>query len=123
MTSIADLSVTIQTSSRSVSGTPPWFGEAALLIPHRRKQGVINTLCAQVQFARRRFGRYEVLDFVAVLWPFCGRARWVRHQRRTDPRSVLRTAAALGDCLHGALWTRLLAFSFGTQSLFGSPDA
>src|SRR5215470_4151855 len=70
MTSIADLSATIQASSRSVPATPPWFGEVALLIPHLGKQEAINTLCAQVQFARRRFGRYEVLDFVAVLFGY-----------------------------------------------------
>lgn len=41
MTSIADSSVTIQTSSRSIPSTPPWFGEVALLVYHLRTQGVL----------------------------------------------------------------------------------
>jgi hypothetical protein len=39
MASIADSSVTIQTSSRSVPATPTWFGEVAFLVPHLRTQG------------------------------------------------------------------------------------
>jgi len=46
---------------------PPWFGEVVLLVGHLRKQGVLDAITQRVRFARRRFGRYEVLDFVAVL--------------------------------------------------------
>lgn len=59
MTSIADNSVCIQTSSDSVPSTPSWFGEVALLISHLRKQGVLAAINSQVRLARRRFGRYE----------------------------------------------------------------
>ena len=82
MTSNADVSVIIQTPSRSVPATPPWFGEVAHLIPHLRKQRVINTLCAQVPFARHRFGRYEVLDFVAVLSGYAMGRLWCINHRR-----------------------------------------
>jgi hypothetical protein len=34
------------------------------------QQGVLAKLCERVQFARRRFGRYEVIDFVAVLFGY-----------------------------------------------------
>src|SRR2546427_7710385 len=70
MTSIADVSVCIQTSSESVPSTPSWFGEVALLIPYLRKQGVLIKINSQVRLARRRFGRYEVIDFVAVLFGY-----------------------------------------------------
>jgi hypothetical protein len=70
MPSIADSSVTIQTSSRSVPAPPPWFGEAALLIHYLRKQGILDTISEQVRFARRRFGHFEVIDFVAVLFGY-----------------------------------------------------
>jgi hypothetical protein len=70
MTSIADSSVTIQTSSRSVPAPPPWFGEVALLVHHLGKQGVEDAINTQVRFARRRFGHFEVLDFVAVLFGY-----------------------------------------------------
>lgn len=70
MTSIADASVDIQTSSESVPSTPSWFGEAALLIPYLRKQGILSAISAQVRLARRRFGHYEVIDFLAVLFGY-----------------------------------------------------
>ena len=70
MDSIANVSVSIQTSSLSVPSTPAWFGEVALLIPYLRKQGVLDAINSQVRFARRRFGRYEVIDFLAVLFGY-----------------------------------------------------
>ena len=70
MTSIAYASVNIQTSSRSSPAMPPWFGEVVLLVSHLRKQGILDAISTQVQFARRRFGRFEVLDFVAILFGY-----------------------------------------------------
>src|SRR5947209_4400790 len=70
MTSIADSSVIIQTSSASVPSTPSWFGEVALIIPSLRKQGVLSAISSQVRLARRRFGHYEVIDFLAVLFGY-----------------------------------------------------
>src|SRR6266700_1303155 len=70
MTSIVDGSVNIQTSSESNLSTPSWFGEAVLIISHLRKQGVLDAINSQVRFARRRFGQYEVIDFLAVLFGY-----------------------------------------------------
>jgi hypothetical protein len=67
MSSIADSAVHIQTSSRSVPSTPCWLGEVTLISHHLKRQGVLAALAEQVRFARRRFGRYEVIDFLAVL--------------------------------------------------------
>src|SRR5690242_15405798 len=67
MTSIVDGAVTIQTSSESAPCPPPWFGEVVLMVTHLKKQGVLTKLCEQVRFARKRFGRYEMIDFLAVL--------------------------------------------------------
>ncbi len=67
MTSIADGSVRIQTSSESVPSTPSWFGEVVLMAAHLRKHDVLTKIAERVRFARRRFGRYEVIDFLAVL--------------------------------------------------------
>jgi hypothetical protein len=66
MSSIDDSVVTIQTSSLSVPSTPSWFGEVSLLAHHLHRQGVLVAIEEQVHFARRRFGRYEVIDFLAV---------------------------------------------------------
>jgi len=70
MISIADGSVCIKTSSESVAATPSWFGEVVLLTAHLRKHGVLNKINEQVRFARRRFGHYDVIDFLAVLFGY-----------------------------------------------------
>ena len=70
MGSIADESVHIQTSSELQFATPSWLGEAALVAAHLRKRGLLSKISERVRFARRRFGRYEVLDFVAALFGY-----------------------------------------------------
>src|SRR5712691_4707339 len=70
MTSIADVSVVIQSFEKSVPSTPSWFGEVALIIPYLHKQGVLSAISSQVRLARRRFGRYDVIDFLAVLFGY-----------------------------------------------------
>src|SRR5258707_7894124 len=70
MTTIAYSPVNIQTSARSVPSIPNWFGEITLLAHHLQQQGVLAAIEEQVRFAQRRFGRYEVIDFVAVLFGY-----------------------------------------------------
>ena len=70
MTSIADGSVIVQTSSESVPSPPSWFGEVALIAVYLRKHGVLTKISEQVPFARRRFGHYEVIDFLAILFGY-----------------------------------------------------
>ncbi len=70
MTSITYFPVSIQASADSVPSLPCWFGEVTLLAQHLHRQGVLAAIEEQVRFARRRFGRYEVIDFVAVLFGY-----------------------------------------------------
>lgn len=70
MTSIANPSVIIQSSSRARACPPPWFGEVVLIAEHLRQQGVLTTICERVRFARRRMGIYEVIDFLVVLFGY-----------------------------------------------------
>src|SRR5207245_657328 len=67
MTSIADGSVRIQTSSECAASPPSWFGEVVLMAAHLRKQEVLGKIAEHVSFARRRFGRYEEFDFLVFL--------------------------------------------------------
>jgi hypothetical protein len=67
MSSIADAIVTIQTSSQSVPSTPPWFGEVTIIAQYLAHLGILEAVGERVRFARRRFGRYDVIDFVVVL--------------------------------------------------------
>src|SRR5258708_641702 len=70
MTSIADGSVKIQTTSESNFSTPSWFGEVVLISRYFHKHSILNKINEQVHFARKRFGRYEVIDFLAVLFGY-----------------------------------------------------
>ena len=44
------------------------FEEVVLLAAHLRKHDVLTKIAERVRFVRRRFGRYEVIDFLAVLF-------------------------------------------------------
>ena len=70
MSSHADSTVTIQTSAESVLSPPSWFGEVALMASHLCKHGVLTQISERVRFARRRFGHYEVIDFLAILFGY-----------------------------------------------------
>src|SRR5712692_11176406 len=59
--------------------------------------GVLSAIAEQVRFARRRFGRYEVIDFVAVLFGYA--------------ISSERTLEAFYECLH--------PFAAAFMALFG----
>ncbi len=67
MNSMMDSAVIIQTSSHSVPSTPCWFGEAVVIAQYLRRRDMLAKISERVRFARRRFGLYEVIDFVAVL--------------------------------------------------------
>ncbi len=70
MISIADGSVRIQTSAEAQPATPSWLGEVALVASYLRKLDILKKISERVRFARRRFGRYEVIDFLAVLFGY-----------------------------------------------------
>jgi len=67
MSSIVDSTVHIQTSSQSIPSPPLWLGEVTLIAHYLQRRGVLAAISERVRFARRRFGRYEVIDFVALL--------------------------------------------------------
>jgi hypothetical protein len=94
MTSIADGSVKIQTTSESNPSTPSWFGEVVLISSYLRTHGVLSKISEQVRFARRRFGRDEVVDFLAVL-------AGLGDQWRAHPGGVRRATPALCGSVHG----------------------
>jgi hypothetical protein len=67
MTSIAHSAVTIQVSAQSVPSTPSWFGEVAIMAQHLTRLGILDAVGQRVRLARRRFGHYDVMDFVVIL--------------------------------------------------------
>src|SRR5258707_2133854 len=60
-------SVSIQTSAEPIPSVPVWFGEVALLAHTLTRLGLLTKISDEVRFARKRFGTFEVIDFVVVL--------------------------------------------------------
>jgi hypothetical protein len=67
MSSHVASTVTIQTSAESVLSPLIRFGEVAVVAHALQHLGVLATIEERVRFARRRFGRYDLVDFVVVL--------------------------------------------------------
>jgi hypothetical protein len=80
---------------------PSWFGEITVIAHHLQRQDVLTAIEEQVHFARRRFGRYEVIDFVAVLFGYA--------------ISGERTLEAFYECLQP--WANMLMALFGRDRL------
>jgi hypothetical protein len=62
--------VIIETTPQSLPSTPCWFGEAVILTQPLRQRDLFARMAERVRFARRRFGHYEVIDFLAVLFGY-----------------------------------------------------
>jgi len=70
------------------------LARVTLMAAYLRKHGVLTKISERMRFARRRFGRYEVIDFLVVQIA-------LRHQWRKHPGDFLRAAPALRDPFHG----------------------
>jgi len=115
MTSIADGSVHIQTSAESVPSTPSWFGEVVVISRYLQKHNGLNKINGQVRFARKRVGRSEVIDFLAVLFGYAisGQRTLQEFYERLQPFAVPFMAGAGAGSV---------ALPFGALALFSSPD-
>jgi hypothetical protein len=60
-------SVTLQTDASPIVSVPAWFGEVALIAHTMTRLGLLAEISEHVRFARKRFGRFEVIDFVVML--------------------------------------------------------
>src|SRR6266699_194434 len=60
-------SVSIQTDASPIPSVPAWFGEVALVAHILTRQGLLSEISERVRFSRKRFGTYEVIDFLVVL--------------------------------------------------------
>jgi hypothetical protein len=59
--------VTIQITPQSVPSPPSWLGEVAAFAQVLTHGGILKAIREQVRFARARFGKYDLIDFVVVL--------------------------------------------------------
>src|SRR5260370_7077990 len=60
-------SVSIQTEALPIASVPAWFGEVALLAHTLTRLGSLAEISERVRLARKRFGTFEVIDFVVML--------------------------------------------------------
>ena len=70
MSVTATAAVEIQTCPQDVPSLPAWLGEVTLLAHHLTRREVLDAICDQVHLARGCMGRYEVIDFLAVLFGY-----------------------------------------------------
>ena len=56
----------IQTEASPIASVPAWLGEVALVAHTMTRLSYVH-ISERVRFARKRFGLYEVIDFLAVL--------------------------------------------------------
>jgi hypothetical protein len=64
---MTDPTVHIQVDPANAPSTPPWFGEVAVVAHALQRYGILNAIKERVRFVRARMGKYELIDFVAML--------------------------------------------------------
>src|SRR5260370_34227728 len=60
-------SVSIQVEALPIASVPAWFGEVDILAHTLTRLGLLADISERVGFARKRFGTFEVIDFVVML--------------------------------------------------------
>src|SRR5258706_11082355 len=89
--------VSIQTEAAPVPSVPTWFGEVALVVIAVPRLGLLSIISERVRFSRKRFGAYEVIDFLVVLMGY----------------------ALSGEPTLAAYYERLQPFATAFMALFG----
>src|SRR5712692_3910358 len=90
-------SANIQTEASPIPSVPAWFGEVALIAHTLTRLGLLAEISERVRFARKRFGTFEVIDFVVVLMGY----------------------AISGEPTLAAYYERLQPFATAFMALFG----
>ena len=110
MNNMTSSHVEIQTSPQSVPSTPSWLGEVAVMAHYLIHLGLLEKIVQEVRFSRKRFGRYETIDFICVLigYTLSGEATLKGFYERLTP---------LCHAIYGSVRQIRTAFSRRTQSL------
>ncbi len=59
--------IEVQTSPEDRPSVPEWFAEVVIMARHLTRNGLLDAFARQVRLVRGRFGRYEPIDFLALL--------------------------------------------------------
>src|SRR5258706_7476687 len=83
-----DLSfVSIQPEASPILSVPAWLGEVPLVAHTLTRQGLLSEISERVRFSRKRFGTYEVIDFLVVLMGYAlsGEPTLAAYHQRLQP--------------------------------------
>ena len=94
----------IQTSEEPRPAVPPWFAEVVIIVQCLATKGILSAFARQMRLIRGRFGRYEPIDFLALLLGYA-----ISGERTLEAFFV--QVAPLRLNVHGPLWTPLLSAS------------
>ncbi len=83
-------SVTLQTDASPILSVPAWFGEVAVIAHTVTRLGLLSDMSERVRFTRKRFARFEVIDFVVMRIGYAISGDPTRHPRITSAGSHLR---------------------------------
>jgi hypothetical protein len=64
---IANPCIEIRTSEEARPAVPPWFAEVTIMVQYLTTKGLLDAFAQKVRLIRGRFGRYEPIDFLALL--------------------------------------------------------
>lgn len=114
---MTDPVVQIQVDPTNSPSMPPWFGEVVVVAHALQRYGLLNAIQERVRFVRARMGKYELIDFVAILIgyavsgeptlrAFCERAQPCVEALRTLFLEDLLARSPFGTP-PGGLWDRL----------------
>jgi hypothetical protein len=67
---MTDPVVQIQVDPTDLPSTPSWFGEVAVIAHALQRHGILTAIQERVRFVRARMGKYELIDFVAMLMSY-----------------------------------------------------
>jgi hypothetical protein len=92
--------IEVQTDPNERLSVPAWFAEVVMVAQHLAKTGLLDILSRQVRLVRGRFGQYEPIDFLALLFGY----------------------AISGERTLSAFFERVSPFGAAFMALFGRAD-
>ena len=67
---ISNAGLEVQTSPVARFSVPAWFAEGGILTQHFATKTLLDAFAQQVRLVRGRFGSYESIDFLALLFGY-----------------------------------------------------
>jgi len=111
MSSLPHPCVDVHTSEAPHPSVPTWFAESVLVASYLQRHALLSTFAQQVRLVRGRFGHYEVLDFLALLFGYAISGERTLHAYFAQMESCAEPFMALferTDCPHRATLSRFL---------------